>query len=158
MIDKKLSKNFVLSELVLSQAAARAGLSNEPSPLIVTHLQQLVDWLLQPIRDVLGYPIQVSSGYRSVAVNHLVGGVDTSAHVKGFAADITCPGFGSPKMVAQYLAEALPKLGIKFDQIIWEFGDWVHVGLFDNDMRQRCQVLTARWVKGKAVYTIGITG
>lgn len=157
MIDKKLSKNFVLSELVLSQTAARAGLSNEPSPLIVTHLQQLVDWLLQPIRDLLGFPMQVSSGYRSIAVNRLVGGVDTSAHTKGFAADMTCPGFGNPKAVAKFLAEMLPKHGIKFDQIIWEFGDWVHVALFDKDMRQRGQVLTARWVKGKAVYTMGIT-
>ena len=152
----QLSKDFTLEELVLSQTAAREGIDNTPSDLVGQHLQELVTDLLQPIRDLLGVPIVVSSGYRSVALNASIGGVATSAHCYGYAADITAPAFGNPRALANWLIVNLPKHGIKWDQIIWEFGDWVHVAIKSAGGQQRGQVLTAKRVNGKAQYFNGI--
>lgn len=44
---------------------------------------------------------------------------------RGLAADFICPGFGSPLEVAEELAAN----GVKFDQLINEFGEWVHLGM-----------------------------
>ncbi len=152
----QLSKNFTLEELVISQTAARLSIDNTPSNLIVAHLERLTNELLEPIRAFLGFPVHISSGYRCPALNRKIGGVITSAHCFGFAADITAPQFGSPQKIAEFLAEQLPKHGIKFDQIIWEFGDWVHVAVFSQTMQQRGQVLTARKVNGETKYFNGI--
>lgn len=151
-----LTKDFTLEELTLSQTASRAGISNAPDDVISKHLQILAD-TLQKIRDLLGKPIHVSSGYRSVAVNKLIGGVASSAHCQGFAADITCPEFGTPKQLAKWMIDTLPLHGIKWDQIIWEFGDWVHIGVYGPGMVQRHEVLTAKkGGNGRNLYLNGI--
>lgn len=152
----RLSKNFTLKELTVSATGARKGISNEPNSVIVKHLQRLVDELLQPVRDLLRQPIVVYSGYRSVAVNNAVGGSKTSAHMQGFAVDFACPGYGSPREVAAFLAKELKALNIKFDQIILEFDQWVHIGLCTQTGEQRGEVLTAKKVKGQTIYKKGI--
>lgn len=50
----------------------------------------LVDNLLDPAREVLGYPIYVNSGYRCEKNNERVGGVRNSQHRLGEAADLHC--------------------------------------------------------------------
>jgi uncharacterized protein YcbK (DUF882 family) len=49
----------------------------------------LIDRILDPLREKYGKPIIVNSGYRCPKLNKCVGGVSTSQHVKGQAADIT---------------------------------------------------------------------
>ena len=75
--------------------------------------------------------------------------IRTSAHRTGHAVDFVCPEFGTPAQVAAHLAKHLPK----FDQLIEEFGGWVHIGFGPG---QRMQKLTARKVNGRTVYTQGI--
>ena len=53
----------------------------------VSNLCVLVDFL-DEVRDEFGEPIIVNSGYRSEIVNQKVGGVRTSLHLQGRAADI----------------------------------------------------------------------
>lgn len=151
-----LSKNFTLAELTVSMTGARLGLSNVPDSLAIKHLQRLTDELLQPIRDLINLPIVVHSGYRCLAVNNAVGGSKTSAHMQGYAADITVPAFGNARELANYLVKTLPAHGIKFDQIILEFDSWVHVGLCTQIGSQRGEVLTAKKVSGKTQYFKGI--
>lgn len=151
-----LSKNFTLAELTVSMTGARQGLSNVPDTVAIKHLQRLTTELLQPIRDLINLPIVVHSGYRSLAVNNAVGGSRTSAHMQGYAADITVPALGSARELANYLVKTLPAHGIKFDQIILEFGEWVHVGLCNQLGAQRGQILTAKKVAGKTEYFKGI--
>ena len=43
---------------------------------------------LDAIRDMIGRPLHINSGYRTPAHNKAVGGVADSAHTKGVAADI----------------------------------------------------------------------
>lgn len=133
-----LSQHFSLEELTVSQEAARRGLSNEPPPELLPALRRTAEGL-ERIRALLGCPIVVTSGYRSATVNALVGGAAASQHTRGEAADIIAPGFGTPAAVAQKIAGEIEALGV--DQVILEFGRWVHVSFRD---RPRHLALTIR--------------
>lgn len=146
---QRLSAHFTLAELTASNTAARKGIANVAPPEIVDTLFLTAD-RMEKVRALLGgNPIRVLSGYRSPAVNKAVGGSKNSAHMTGHAVDFTCDGFGTPAQVAAHLAKHLTH----FDQIIEEFGQWVHIG-FGPGKRQ--QLLTARKVGGRTRYTPGI--
>lgn len=152
-----LSPNFTLAELSFSATATRKGLDNTPSDASVANLKLLCTGLLQPIRDIVAKPITVNSGYRSLAVNAAVGGSVTSAHRFGYAADINCYAFGTPKQFAEFLVKELRARGINFDQIILEFNQWVHVAIYNQQKKQRGQVLTARTMpNGRTEYLPGL--
>lgn len=123
----QLTPHFTLAELTASGTAQRLGLDNTPSPESAARLQQLAE-LLERVRAHLGAPIIVTSGYRAPAVNRAVGGVATSDHAQGRAADIVAPGYGTPLQVARSLVPVLGVLGI--GQLIYEHVGgkaWVHV-------------------------------
>lgn len=121
-----LSPHFTLEELTFSDTALRLGIDNTPSPEILTELQKTAQ-LLEHVRAILGGPaVRVTSGYRCLALNRQIGSLDTSAHVLGMAADIQVPDYGEPLKVARELATYADVL--RFDQLIWEFGAWVHIG------------------------------
>lgn len=152
-----LSTSFTLAELIVSQTATRRGLDNTPSDKSVANLKLLCTSLLQPIRDIVAKPVTVNSGYRSVAVNAAVGGSVTSAHRFGFAADINCHAYGTPKQFAELIVRELRAREIKFDQVILEFNQWVHVAIYNQDKKQRGQVLTARSMpNGRTEYIPGL--
>ena len=144
----QLSKNFKLNEFTASQTATRKGIDNTPAAPIIERLRMLAN-MLEQVRSLLGnHSIRISSGYRCLALNRAIGSGDSSAHVQGYAVDFTCPGFGTPKEVANKIAQS----DIKFDQLIHE-GTWVHLSV---DPRNRRDVLTAHFKNGKATYTKGI--
>jgi hypothetical protein len=144
----KLSEHFNLDEFTASETAVRKGIDNTPPPVVTEKLRMLAATLEQ-VRSLLGNnSIRISSGYRCLALNRAIGSGDLSAHVLGYAVDFTCPGFGTPKEVANKIAES----PIKFDQLIYE-GTWVHLSI---DPRNRRELLTAHFSKGKASYTKGI--
>jgi len=135
-----LSTHFTLAELTVSEAAARHGVDNTPDERALRNLERLAE-LLEQVRALLGVPILVSSGYRSPVVNHLVGGSDSSAHMRGLACDFIAPKFGPPLEVCREIVRS----GIMFDQLIHEFGRWTHIGLSETSPRR--QLLT---ICGKA--------
>lgn len=143
----QLSEHFSLEEMTVSQTAARRGIDNTPSPEIVENLKKVCD-VLEQIRAVVGRPILVSSGYRCPELNDAVGGARDSAHTKGLAADINAQG-----MTPLELANRIRHAGIVYDQLIFEFERWIHIGLSD---KPRHQVLTAKLVNGATHYFIGI--
>jgi len=144
----QLSKNFKLNEFTASQTATRKGIDNTPAAPIIERLRMLANTLEQ-VRTLLGdNSIRISSGYRCLALNRAIGSGDSSAHVQGYAVDFTCPNFGTPKEVANKIAQS----DIKYDQIIYE-GTWIHLSV---DPRNRRDVLTANFKGGKATYTKGI--
>lgn len=144
--DLQLSPHFWLSEFVTSASAERAGLRNEPQAWQIRNLAS-VALMLENVRGLLGgVPISITSGYRSPAVNKLVGGANKSAHLRGLAADFIAPGYGTPHAIAQALARSHPFID-QIDQLIFE-GTWVHLGLPEPGAKPRGDVLTARFVKG----------
>jgi zinc D-Ala-D-Ala carboxypeptidase len=123
----KLSPHFSLAELTRSGTAQRLNLDNTPPADVLIALHTTAD-MLERIRSTLGVPVIVTSGYRSPQVNAAVGGVSSSDHLSGQAADIVAPAFGTPHLVATTLAPLISTLGI--GQIIREGirgKQWVHV-------------------------------
>jgi hypothetical protein len=147
----KISEHFALAEFTRSESAKRHGVSNEPTPEHLQNLITLCEKVLEPIRVKFG-PINISSGYRSKALNHYIGGSLNSQHCEAKAADIDMDGMGgaSNTEIFNYIKDTLD-----FDQLIYEFGDnnkpdWVHVSY--NGAKNRKQVLRALKVNGKTVY------
>ena len=134
-----LTPHFSLAEMVASQEAARRGLDNTPHGEALGELQRTAE-LLEKVRAILGRPVIVTSGYRGAAVNTAIGGAPESAHLWGGAADIIVPGFGPPLQVVRELATYAETLD--YDQLIYEFAAWVHIGRARPDVRPRRQVLT----------------
>lgn len=130
-----LTKNFTLEELTHSDLADRLYIKNLPTDEQVYNLTALAQDVLQPVRDYLGVPIKVNSGFRGKALNKAVGGKLTSQHLKGEAADIECEGKTNKE-----LFDAIVKLGV-FDQVINESNfAWVHVS-HRADLPDRHQIL-----------------
>ena len=114
--------NFTISELIKSDTAEKNGINNTPDINSLDNLLELIFYVLQSLRDKLKKPIVITSGFRSVKVNILVGGVDNSQHLYGQAADITVNG-----MSAVQLFDFVKNSGIEYDQCINEYNSWVHV-------------------------------
>lgn len=152
-MDERLAANFWLSELLHSDTATRLGIDNRPNALALANLRNVLAPGLQRVRDLLGKPVLVSSGYRSPALNSMVGGSLTSQHSFGQAADFTSPDFGEPKRVCMAIRDEARR--IAFDQLIWE-GRWIHVSFAAPGVPPRHQVLTAQFNGGRAVYSQGL--
>lgn len=119
----QLSEHFSLAELTVSEVALRKGLSNLPEGIEVDNLVRLAN-KLEEVRKVLGKPIMVNSAFRSVEVNAAVGGVKTSQHCVGCAADIKVPGMTPDEVVRAIVAS-----DIQYDQLIREFDSWTHISI-----------------------------
>lgn len=147
----QLSAHFSLEELVLSQNAVRHELDNTPSPECVAQLVRLCNLILEPLRAHLAAPVVISSGYRSPAVNALAGGVATSQHCQGRAADILVPGF-TPLEVCRIVSS----LALPFEQVIHEFGAWCHVSVALDSAEAKREPLTAYRQNGRVIYERGL--
>lgn len=124
-----LSPNFTLEELTASQTAARRGFDNTPNATEVANLVRVAA-LLEEVRALVKKPINVTSGFRSKQVNDAVGSRDTSQHRIGCAADFKVNG-----MTPREVVELCIKANIGYDQIIEEFGSWVHISVPDSPSR-----------------------
>ena len=124
----QLSAHFTLDEMTVSQEAARRGIDNTPPPAIIEALRKTAQGLEAARVRLGGAPIVVSSGYRCPALNTAIGGSKTSQHMTGQAVDIICPRFGGPAEVAAALRDS----GIEYDQLILEYGRWVHLSFSDK--------------------------
>lgn len=123
----RLTEHFTLDELVRSAKAAQLKIDNTPPPEVVGRLQATAI-MLERIREHLGVPVIVTSGYRCRQLNLAVGGVTSSDHMLGQAADFIAPGAGTPYQIARSLAPQVSVLGI--GQLIYEHlgaTAWVHV-------------------------------
>jgi hypothetical protein len=133
----QLTPHFTLEELCFSQEAARAGIDNTPSREVAANLLRLAK-MLEKVRALLKSPIHISSGFRCAQLNARIGGSKTSAHLEGRAADFICPAFGTPYVVAKRIAAA--RLG--FDQMIHEYGRWVHIAVPRTNERADRELLS----------------
>lgn len=130
-------KHFTIKELTASVTAQRLDIDNTPTAEAVANLQQLVANVLDPLRETYGRPIYVNSGYRCPALNRAVGGVPSSQHLTGEAADITA---GNNRENRRLLG-LIKKMKLPVDQVIDEQDcTWLHVSY---GPRHRRSFLTA---------------
>lgn len=118
-------KYFSIDELTHSSIASARGIDNTPrSREVVDNMVRLVSMALDPAREALGSPITVNSGYRCPELNRAVGGVPSSYHLQGRAADLTTGSVAGNRRLMAILG-TLPHR-----ELIWERGGrWVHVAI-----------------------------
>lgn len=146
-------KYFTIDELCASNAAERRGIKNTPSVEELVNLTNLINCLLDKVRDRFGKPIYISSGFRCTALNSAVGGVKGSQHQKGQAADIITSHTRVDLAGQKELFKLIYNSGIEYDQLIWEKGNdegpaWIHISY--NVKSNRRQAL--RTDDGKTYY------
>lgn len=128
-------KYFDLTELTHSDTAIAKKIDNTPTEEVKKNLENLVKYVLDPLRQMYGKPIYVNSGYRSEALNKAVGGSKTSQHVLGMAADIDTRTRKGNEELFDLIAKNL-----SFDQLIDEKDySWIHVSF--DPKRLRNQIL-----------------
>ena len=126
--------------------AERRGINNRPrtkeeEKRVIENLKALCMEVLQPLRDFLGKPVVISSGYRCAELNKAVGGVRNSQHMKGEAADIHVENTEHLLKIMHFIMDETD-----FDQVIWERNragtQWVHVS-YKREGVNRHQVVSS---------------
>lgn len=118
-----LTENFTLGEFTVSEIATIKDLENKPSDEALSNLYRLAE-KLEEVRKIIGKPIIINSAYRSPEVNQAVGGVASSQHCLGCAADIRVP-----DMTPDAVCRAIIASDIQYDQLIREFDSWTHISI-----------------------------
>ena len=127
--------NFSFNELTKTDT----GLDNIPNDMnVLSNICRLASFL-QTIRNELHLPIIVNSAYRSPEVNEKVGGVSSSYHVKGLAADIKCSDMDKLLAVLHSHLMDIDQLGIYYNSTTQL---WFHVGLAEDGKVPRTQIFT----------------
>lgn len=116
-----ITKNYSYLEFSRSDIATSEGLDNSIPEEYKANIKTLCEVILQPINDATGWTNVISSGYRSKEVNEKAGGVKTSNHLRGQAAD--CNFYkvtnGKSERVSPVDVEAKVKeLGLPFTELI----------------------------------------
>lgn len=127
----KLTDNFTLREVEYSHTAVYLGIDNAAPHDVISNARRFAQAVLQPIRTKIGLPFDISSWYRSPALNKAVGGATTSSHLSAMAVDFTIRGMTAQETFEAVLV-ALKDLRIPFDQLIVEHNTktgarWVHL-------------------------------
>ena len=135
----QLSEHFTLDEATYSETAIRLGINNQPDERQLANMK-LAAKQLEAVRNVTG-ALRVNSWLRLPDVNVAVGGSKISSHMDGWAIDCS-----SSAHTPYALCQLVIKAGIKFDQMIHEYGRWMHIS-FAPEMRQ--QELTIYKPEGK---------
>lgn len=129
-----VTMHFTIEEMYASDTAKRLGINNKPNMQQMINLVYLCAYVLEPLRVAMDEPIKIGSGFRCQQLNKAVGGVNSSQHLKGQAADLCIDGdIRKGRKWFEYIKNHLP-----FDQLIWETNpktgsSWVHVSFVFPD-------------------------
>lgn len=130
-----MGKYFTLEELTKSDTAVSKSIKNIPSKQEEQNLLDLIDNILDPLREAYGKPITITSGFRSDELNSIIGGSINSQHCAGQAADITSS--ANTVQENKKLFELVQKLKLPYDQLLDEHNyDWIHVSYSPKNRRQ----------------------
>lgn len=127
-------KYFTLKEMINSNTAKSKGIDNTPTWGVVLNLLELVQNVLDPIREAYKKPITVNSGYRCIQLNRAVGSKDNSQHILGLAADITVGSREANKQLFEFIQSNIKE----WDQLINENNyQWIHISYNKNNNRKQ---------------------
>ena len=143
---KTLSKHVTMEEFCYSPTAIKKGINNSMGLIAIDKAIQLCENVFEPIRNHVGKPIKISSGFRCQQLNKLIGGASGSQHTKAEAFDL--------ELTDRKLFDWIIK-NVEFDQAIYEFGNDEHANWFHISYRKgnnRKQALRAIKIGGKTQY------
>jgi hypothetical protein len=132
-----LSKHFAIGEFLSENDPVK------PSPEAVESLKDLCELALEPLREALGRPLKISSGYRSPAYNKKIGGAPGSQHCAGIAADILMNS-DSEQLKAAAIASNIKGIG--------GIGIYPGRGFIHVDIRPRIAGKPTTWAQLKGKY------
>ena len=145
----RLSEHFTLAEMCKTSAKTQDG--NIPSHVHIENLKRLCGWL-EMLRSEWNKrygegndPIIINSGYRSPAVNKAVGGVATSNHLTGCAADIRVAGIEQLIRYATILLDISDESQEDFDELLIERSPkgsyWLHFAVRTSGNRRKVRLI-----------------
>ena len=141
----KLSDHFSLWEFTKSQTAERNNIRNKPGEEEIRNLEELCEKVLEPVRRHYDRPFSPSSGYRSPALNMILGSSRSSQHITGQAVDFEVPGIPNID-VARWIIDKLA-----YDQLILEFyredephSGWIHCSYVGENNRNQARRFDGR--------------
>jgi len=102
---KKVEEQMALKYFKLSEFDDAPGTGKNMKKEFLTKLDKA--------RAIADVPFKITSGYRSKETNKRVGGVSTSSHLKGLAADISCKDSSTRQKIVSALIQAgFTRIGI----------------------------------------------
>lgn len=131
----RVSANFTFSELTTTDHRTFLAEQADPPAQVRANLVRLCTDLLEPARALVG-PLRINSGYRCPGLNAAIGGSVTSAHMLGLAADVV-----PLEMDLGAAYERIAASGLPLDQLIFEFGRWIHIGAAKHAAAPRGELL-----------------
>jgi len=146
-VTTNLSEHFTLAEM----CKTNVKLKNVPNETQVNNLKRLCRWL-EMLRSEWNKrygegndPIIINSGYRSEAVNNVVGGVATSNHLTGCAADIRVAGIEQLIRYATILLDISDESQENFDELLIERSPkgtfWLHFAVRPSGNRRKVRLI-----------------
>lgn len=149
VVDFKLSEHFTLGEMCKTSVKYK----NVPNEVQVENLKRLCSWL-EMLRSEWNRrygegndPIIINSGFRSEAVNNVIGGVATSNHLAGCAADIRVAGMEQLIRYATILLDVSDQSREDFDELLLEYsprgGYWLHFAVRPKGNRRKVRLIQA---------------
>ena len=146
MIQKQvLSPHFCLDEFTKSSTAIKNGIQNNPPQEAVENLRRLCANTLEPLREELGLPVVITSGFRSKALNDLLAhSSERSQHMRGQAADFyVAPGesgLSRRELLIKAFRLIITSEQIDYDQLIL-YPTFIHVSYVSRERNRRTILL-----------------
>ena len=149
-----LSEHFKLGEM--TKSSSHPEVYNIPSHEAIANLKRVCGWL-EVLRERSGGPVRINSGYRSPQLNKKIGGVPTSNHLTGCAADIRVENMEQLIRYAAILLEYADETNQQFDELLIErrsalplgssknrYGAiWLHFAVRPKDNRRKVAFIQA---------------
>lgn len=141
-----ITKDFSYKEFEASATAESKGICNVITSFAVRDaVKELTEKVLQPLRDKVGHPLHINSGYRCPDLNRqIIGSSPTSQHVKGEAADVAAD---DPYQLASVI-RCTPEIWQEIDQMIL-YPDFVHLSHHKGGPQRRQIIYNRRWTRKK---------
>ena len=152
--NQMLSPHFSLKETTESQTARKHGIANIPTPDAVENLRRLCANTLEPLREELGLPVVITSGFRTKALNDLLAhSSERSQHMQGQAADFYVTpgqsGLSRRELLIKAFRLIITSEQIDYDQLIL-YPSFIHVSYVSKEKNRRTILLGMR--NGKLGY------
>ena len=149
-----LSPHFCLDEFTKSSTAIKNGIQNNPPQEAVENLRRLCANILEPLREELGLPVVITSGFRTKALNDLLAhSSERSQHMQGLAADFYVAsgqsGLSRRELLIKAFRLIITSEQIDYDQLIL-YPSFIHVSYVSRERNRRSILLGMR--NGKLGY------
>ena len=137
-----LSPHFSLSEFTKSSTAMKHGIKNTPPQEAVDNLKALCQGCLEPLREALGLPVVITSGFRTKALNSMLAhSSERSQHMLGQAADFYVgpgqSGLSRRELLIKAFRLIILDESIDYDQLIL----YIHVSYVSRERNRRTILL-----------------